>query len=120
MRNIDYTNITKVIDRIFIRWGVQDNDKLQVLNISSEEYENLSKNQNQPCPDIKERLAYILNIHEQLAHLHSNRENWGIFVTTPNNAEVFNKMSPLEYMKTNGVKGIKSTYEYLKDANKWI
>lgn len=113
VESINYHNVAKVLSKILTRWGVSQKDAAALVGVSLTQFSRLKDKQGKISQDNEKRMAYLLNIHEQLTFIFGDEENRKIFITTPNQAPLFNSKTPLAFMLEEGLIGIYQTYTHL-------
>lgn len=114
--DINYYNVVKVLDKILTRYEVSRSDQAELYGVSTTQHNRLQKKQGNIGKDNQKRMAYLLNIHEQLMLLHRNEENRKIFLNEKNENPIFCGKSPLQHMLDEGLIGIYQTYTYLASS----
>lgn len=112
--DINYQNVAKVLTKILTKWGVSSGDSANLMGLTNEELSSLLEVGVEISETSQQRMAYLLNIHEQLKNLFGNDDNLPIFINTPNQAELFSGQVPLNYMVEQGLDGFKLILAHLE------
>ena len=112
--DINYQNVAKVLTKILTKWGVSSGDSANLMGLTNEELSSLLEVGVEISETSQQRMAYLLNIHEQLKNLFGNDDNLPIFINTPNQAELFRGQVPLNYMIEQGLDGFKLILAHLE------
>lgn len=112
--DINYQNVAKVLTKILTKWGVSSGDSASLMGLTNEELSSLLEVGVEISETSQQRMAYLLNIHEQLKNLFGNDDNLPIFINTPNQAELFSGQVPLNYMIEQGLDGFKLILAHLE------
>lgn len=113
---INHHNVAKVLVKILTNWDISTEDSAHLMGLSSDDLTSLLNEDSKINQATQERMGYLLNIHEQLKNLFGNDDNLPIFINTPNQAELFSGQVPLDYMKEQGLDGLKLVLEHLENA----
>jgi len=103
----------KAVLNIFDKWGCSSTEKQAVLGMTPSSFFRNAKNplSAKLSHDQVERISYVLNIHQALRMVFSNKENIYGFMSMENNNPYFNGNTPLSIVAT-GAFG--SLYEVFK------
>jgi len=95
----------KLADTILEKWGCSKAQRLVILNIDSERYEQLLANDaNQSLNNEQlKRMSYLANIHAALKSMFSNPDNVYGFMSMHNNNGDFNGEAPLSLLCTGDI-----------------
>ncbi len=90
----------KVVLNILAKWQCSEIEKMAILGVSRS---TLHKHTRNPLSarvgqDLRERISYVLNIHESLRKAYENPENVYGFLRMPNHNEFFNGESPMDIL----------------------
>jgi len=92
----------KAVLNVFDKWGCSSTEKQAVLGMSSSSFFRNAKNplNAKLSHDQVERISYVLNIHQALRLVFSNKENIYGFMRMENNNPYFNGNTPLSIIAT--------------------
>ena len=105
----------KVVNNILGKWSCSVAQKEALLGMKkSALYKKLDQAENKNPINLDrdqlDRVSYILNIHQALGMLFSNKENVYGFVNMPNKNPYFNGKTPLEIMSTGSLPSLYEVY----------
>jgi hypothetical protein len=105
-----------LITSLFDRWNLNTSDQLNLLGLSHTSRATLSRyrkgNSLSPSRDIQDRAGWLLSIHKALRLLYPHNPELR-FTWVSRRNEVFNNLTPLEFMKKEGLIGIAKVSRYL-------
>lgn len=103
----------KVVLNIFDKWNCTGTEKETILGMSHSTFHRNSKNplDAKLNKDQIERISYILNIHQTLRMVFSNRENTYGFMRMENNNPYFNGKTPLSLITTGSFGALYEVYK---------
>lgn len=96
-KNINYHNVAKVLERIFQKWDVNNENSAALIGLSQSELKSLTIRGTNIEPDTQKRMAYLLNIHELLSNLFEDSHNRKIFIS-PSIKRAYLEQQPMEFM----------------------
>lgn len=115
--------LAKMMMRLFEHWGLDSQDRLELLGLSTTSRGLLSKYARGEAGipkgrDARERVSYLLSIHKALRLLFPRNEQLRYSWVTRRN-EAFGNLRPLDVMKEQGLIGIAKVARFL-DAQRGL
>lgn len=97
----DKTTALKVVLNIFEKWSCSEKEQMVLLgSISRSTLQKWKKNPHdaQIGIDLLDRISYLLNIHQALGIIFSNKKNVYTFMHMKNHNPPFNGKTPMEFL----------------------